>query len=265
MKLAVRDAEIGFDRDKPLQRSINFSVSDGEICCVLGPNGCGKTTLFKAILGIIPLSAGSVTIDGDNILKWPSSRLASTMAYVAQAHRPPFPYLVKDVVMLGRLGAAGATGQPSREDYHIVENVMQDMGIYHLRERPYTDVSGGELEMVMIARALSQQPRLLVLDEPTAALDYGNAIRVVGKIRELAARGYAVLMTTHSPDHAFMCNSNVALMQRVEGLKFGRAVDIITEKNMQRAYGVEVRVVEFVNTNGEIMRMCAPQFSEPEG
>lgn len=262
MKFVVRDAAIGFDKDKPIQQYLNFSVNEGEVCCILGPNGCGKTTLFKAILGMAPLFSGSITFDGDDVRKWSGARLASTMAYVAQAHRPPFPYLVKDVVLMGRQGSLSMTAQPSREDLHIVENVIADMGIQHLRDKHYTDISGGELEMVMIARALAQQPRLLVLDEPTAALDYGNAIRVIGKIRELASRGYAVLMTTHSPDHAFMCNSMVALMQNNDNLKFGRAVDIITEKNMKQAYGVDVRVVEFVNTGGEVMRMCAPQFAQ---
>ena len=260
MKLEVRDAHVGYEAGKAIQRFVNFTVESGEVCCVLGPNGCGKSTMFKSVLGLIPLLSGKTTVDGDDISKWSASRLADTMAYVSQSHTPPFPYQVKDVVLLGRINKVGYLGQPTANDYHIVENAMIDMGIYDLRDEVYTDISGGELQLVMIARALAQQPQMLVLDEPTAALDYGNVVRVIDKVRELAKKGFAVIMTTHSPDHAFMCNSNVLLLQKDNPMKFGRAVDIITERNMKQAYGVNVKIVEFVNTKGEIMRMCAPVF-----
>ena len=260
MKLEVRDAHVGYEKGKAIQRFVNFTVESGEVCCVLGPNGCGKSTMFKSVLGLIPLLSGKATVDGDDISNWSASRLADTMAYVSQSHTPPFPYQVKDVVLLGRINKVGYLGQPTANDYHIVENAMIDMGIYDLRDEVYTDISGGELQLVMIARALAQQPQMLVLDEPTAALDYGNVVRVIDKVRELAKKGFAVIMTTHSPDHAFMCNSNVLLLQKENPMKFGRAVDIITERNMKQAYGVNVKIVEFVNTKGEIMRMCAPVF-----
>lgn len=260
MKLEVRDAHCGYETDKPLQRYVNFSAQSGEVCCVLGPNGCGKSTVFKSIIGSIPLLGGKVLIDGDDVSKWDAKRLANTVAYVSQSHRSPFPYLVKDVVMMGRINKVSGTSQPTSQDYYIVENAMADMGISELRDMPYTDISGGQLQMVMIARALAQEPKLLVLDEPTAALDYGNVVRVINQVRGLADKGYCVLMTTHSPDHAFMCESNVVLLQKDEAMKFGRAVDIITEKNMKQAYGVNVKIVEFVDTKGKIMRKCAPVF-----
>lgn len=259
MKLEVRDVQCGWEPNKPIQRFVSFTVEAGEICCVLGPNGCGKSTLFKTVLGIIPRQAGTVSFDGEDVLRWSPKKLAATMAYVSQGHHPPFPYKVRDVVLLGRTGKVGY-GQPTASDYQIVDNALNDMGVYHLRDQPYTDISGGELQLVMIARALAQQPQMLILDEPTAALDYGNAVRVIAKVRELAKRGYGVVMTTHSPDHAFMCNSNVVLLQKDEPMKFGRAVDVITERNMREAYGVGVKIVEFVTSEGEIMRMCAPVF-----
>jgi iron complex transport system ATP-binding protein len=260
MKLEVRDASVGYEKGKPVQSYVNFTVESGEVCCVLGPNGCGKSTMFKSILGLLPLQSGKVTVDGEDISAWSPSRLADTMAYVSQSHQPPFPYQVKDVVLLGRINKVGYLGQPTAADYEVVEQAMVDMGVYDLRDEVYTDISGGELQLVMIARALAQQPKMLVLDEPTAALDYGNVVRVIDKVRSLAERGYAVVMTTHSPDHAFMCNSNVVLLQKDSPMRFGRAVDIITERNMKQAYGVNVKIVEFVNTRGEVMRMCAPVF-----
>ncbi len=258
MKLEIRDADCGYSKHKPVQSHVSFSVENGEICCVLGPNGCGKSTVFKSILGLTPLLNGTVTVDGDDISNWSPSRLADTMAYVSQNHVPPFPYQVKDVVMLGRINKVGSMGQPKHEDYRIVDNAMLDMGVYHLRDKVYTDISGGELQLVMIARGLAQEPQILVLDEPTAALDYGNVVRVIEKVRSLSERGYAVVMTTHSPDHAFMCDSSVVLLQKDNPMRFGQAVDIITEKNMEEAYGVNVKIVEFVNTQGKITRMCSP-------
>ena len=262
MKLIVRDAAIGYDAAKPIQKNVNFSVESGEVCCILGPNGCGKTTLVNTMLGLLPLIDGRITIDGSDMTSWSAQRLSETVAYVAQTHTQPFPYLVKDVVMLGRSGKVSALGgQPSRKDQNIVENAMEEMGIRDLRDVPYVDISGGELQLVMIARALAQEPQLLVLDEPTSALDYGNAVRVISKVRRLAKEGYAVMMITHNPDHAFMTKAKVALFTRHSPMKFGDAFDIITRENIQEAYGVNVKLVEFTHDNNELMRTCAPEFS----
>ena len=149
---------------------------------------------------------------------------------------------------------------PTVRDHAAVEQALDDMGILHLADERYTDISGGELQLSLIARAFVQEPLMLVLDEPTATLDFGNAVRVIDKVRELAERGYAVLMTTHSPNHAFMCHSNVLLLQKGTTCTFGRAVDVITERNMRAAYGVGIKVVEFVDSKGEIMRQCSPVF-----
>lgn len=261
MKLTLRDVAVGYDSAKPVQKFINFTVQSGEVCCVLGPNGCGKTTLVKSILGMVPLLDGKIAIDGADMTKWSAARLSQQVAYVAQKHSQPFPFQVKDVVMLGRVNKTrGMSSQPTRQDYNIVENAMKEMDIYHLRNKPYLDISGGELQMVMFARALAQEPQLLIMDEPTAALDYGNAVRVVGKVRELSEAGYAVVMITHNPDHAFMTGANVALFMRHKPMKFGSAFDIITRENIQEAYGINVKLVEFTHGNNQVMRMCAPEF-----
>lgn len=261
MKLVVRDATIGYPRAEPLQTRINLSVAGGEVCCVLGPNGCGKSTLIKTILGLNPLVAGSITFDGDDMTRWSAKKLSEHVAYVAQNHNQPFPFLVKEVVMLGRTGKVSALGgQPSRKDHNIVENALEEMGIRHLRDVPYVDISGGELQLVMFARALAQEPSMLILDEPTAALDYGNAVRVIEKIRQLAASGYGVMMVTHNPDHAFMTKANVALFMKRKPMVFGSAYDVISRGNIQDAYGINVKLVEFTHDNQEIMRTCAPEF-----
>ncbi len=259
MKLELRRVTIGYDVTKPVLEDINFSVDTGEICCILGPNGVGKTTLFRSILKFMPILNGEIRIDGKDIRSWPHSVLAKYTAYVAQYHNPPFPYEVKDVVLLGRVNSTRYFGQPDRQDYEIVENAMKDMGIHHLRNRFYTDISGGERQLVMIARALAQQPKFLVLDEPTANLDYGNTIKVLHEVRRLTELGYGVIMTTHNPDHPFYCNSKVALLRKDQPLLYGSAVDVITEKNMRDAYGVGIGVVEYINKQGVRMRLCAPE------
>ncbi len=259
MKLVVKDLKCGWSEDKPVQRLVNFSLGTGEVCCILGPNGCGKSTLLKTVMGLVPRLGGSVLLDGKDINKWSPKERAGAIAYVSQDHVPPFAYRVRDVVMLGRTSKVGS-GQPSVRDGQIVEAALEDMGVRHLRDELYTNISGGELQLVMIARALTQEPRILVLDEPTAALDYGNSMRVVKKIGELAEKGYGILMTTHSPDQAFMLNSNVLLLQRTRPMQFGSAIKIITDRNMLDAYGVEVETKEFLTRKGKVVRMCAPAF-----
>ena len=259
MKLEARDVQCGWEEGKPTQRYVSFSVENGEVCCILGSNGCGKSTLLKTMLGLVPRQAGSILLDGKDIEKCSPKERARQLAYVSQAHQPPFAYRVRDVVLLGRTARLGSQS-PKAEDYYVADNALSDMGVYHLRNALYTDISGGELQLVMIARAIAQQPQIVVLDEPTAALDYGNAMRVIGKLRELAEKGYGVLLTTHSPDHAFMLDSNVLLLQKKKPMQFGRAVDIITEQNMRSAYGVDVETKEFISRDGEVVRMCAPVF-----
>lgn len=263
MKLELVGISCGYGGKKVLD-GINMEVASGDICCILGPNGVGKTTLFKTILKLIKPLGGQVMIDGDDISKWSEKRMAEKIAYVAQSHIPPFPYIVKDIIMLGRISSVGYFGQPSRYDYEVVEQVMDDMGISHLRERVYTDVSGGERQMVMIARALAQEPEMLVLDEPTSSLDYGNMLKVINRIRNLRSKGYGVIMTTHNPDHAFMCEAKTMLLQSGSRAVFGRASEVVTEKNLKEAYGADVKVIEYTDANGRFMKLCAPVFSDKQ-
>ncbi len=264
MEIAVEGLACGYGKDRPLQRNLNFIWKSGTVCCVLGPNGCGKTLLLKTILGLVEAIEGHVLIDGSNARTWSASRRARVLAYVSQAHRPPFPYRVEDIVMLGRLGQKGHFRQPSRQDKEIVEDAMNSLGILGFRDQIYSDLSGGELQLVMIARALAQQPQFLILDEPTASLDYGNAVRVITKVHELAEKGYGVVMTTHSPDHAFLMSARVLLLQKGAPMTFGKAEDVVTERAMRTAYGVDVRIVEFADPSGEIVRMCAPVIAHPK-
>ncbi|MBQ9014638.1 MAG: ABC transporter ATP-binding protein [Firmicutes bacterium] len=258
MKLETRGLACGYG-GSPILENVNFSVQSGEICCLLGPNGVGKTTLFRTVLKLMKPLDGKILVDGDDIARWGPSQLSKAMAYVSQYHVPPFPYLVKDVVLLGRLSSVGYFGQPKKRDLELVDIALKAMGILHLKEKVYTDISGGERQLVMIARAMVQQAKILVLDEPTASLDYGNTIRVLKMITKLRDIGFGIIMTTHSPDQAFMCDSKVVLLQRKKPAIFGDTVDVITEKNLKEAYGVNVHIVQFPDRKGRIMHMCAPE------
>lgn len=259
MKLEVNDAVCGY-RLKTIVNGISFDVSSGEILCLLGPNGVGKTTLFKTILGFLHLKGGSITVDGEDISKWSRKRFAQAIGYVPQAHTPPFPFTAESVVTMGRTAHLGTFSTPSAEDQRIALEAMRALEIEYLKDQIYTEISGGERQMVLIARALTQQPQILVMDEPTSSLDFGNQIRVLRQIKKLAESGLGVVMTSHFPDHAFLCSSKVALMWR-GGFDIGTPEEIVTEDNLNKVYGVGVKVTQTSLPGGETLKACIPLMS----
>lgn len=262
MRLELRELACGYSKDKTIVKNVTFELQRGEVCALLGPNGVGKTTLFKTILQLIPPLAGHVYIDGDDISGWSAKKRARYMAYVAQAHVPSFPYLVKDVAMMGRLGQISTMGQPSRADCEIVEQALEDVGIRHLRDISYTEISGGERQLLMIARALAQEPKILIMDEPTANLDYGNMITVMRCIRKLSAAGLCIIFTTHMPDQAFFTNAKTAMMFRNDPLAFGPCNQVITKENLYKAYKTDIEIIEIIGKDGNPVRIVTPGYHE---
>lgn len=262
MRLEIRNLACGYSKDKPVIKNVNMTLENGDTCALLGPNGVGKTTLFKTILNLIPPLAGQICIDGEDISSWTLRKRARYMAYVAQAHIPTFPYLVKDVAMMGRLGQTSAMGQPSRRDYEVVEQALEDVGIRHLRDKIYTEISGGERQLLMIARALSQEPKILIMDEPTANLDYGNMVIVMNCIRDLARKDLCVIFTTHMPDQAFLTRAKTAVMFRNEPLVFGECNSVITKENLYKAYRTDIEIIEIIDPAGNPIRVCTPGYHQ---
>jgi iron complex transport system ATP-binding protein len=256
MKLEIKRAVCGYG-SRTVLRDISFSVREGEVLCLLGPNGVGKTTLFKTILGFLKLQGGEILLNGENIRQWSRERLARAIGYVPQAHTPPFPFTVLDVVTMGRTAHLGAFASPAKQDVKIAEQALETLNIGFLRNRIYTEISGGERQMVLIARALTQEPEILVMDEPTSNLDFGNQIRVLEQINELARNGLGVIMTSHFPNHAFLCSTKIVLLQKENQYLVGAADEVVTEENLKAAYDINVKIISAAN-DGENVKACVP-------
>ena len=260
MKLEIKNAVCGYG-SKNIVKNISVSIKSGEVLCLLGPNGVGKTTFFKTILGFLKLKDGEILIDGESIKNYNKKNLAKIIGYVPQAHTPPFPFSVLDVVVMGRTAHLGTFSTPTKEDVEMAEKSLELLGVSYLKDRIYTEISGGERQMVLIARALTQEPKILVMDEPTSNLDFGNQIRVLEQINLLSKKGLGVIMTSHFPNHAFLCSSKVALMQKNNKFVVGTADEVVTEENLKSAYGINVKINSSLNTNGEYIKSCVPLLS----
>lgn len=257
MILSVDKLSCGYDA-RVVIKDFSVSVKSGEILCLLGPNGIGKTTLFKTILGLLPAKSGTIHLDGTPVKSMSKTDFAKRVSYVPQAHVPPFPFKVMDVVLMGRAAYIGRFGSPGKKDIAVAEHCLENMGISFLKDRTYTELSGGERQMVLIARALSQEPELLMMDEPTSALDFGNSVHVLQHVNRLSKESnMAIIMTTHVPDHAFYCNSKVAILSDGEKSYEGDAKDIITSEIMQDIYGVDIRVIQ-KEIDGKMFSACIP-------
>ena len=257
MKLEVNHLTCGYG-GRTVVKDVSFDLMDGDVCCILGQNGVGKSTLFKSILRLIPPLGGSVYLDGSDIGKWSRSRLADAIAYVSQSHQAAFPSLVEDMVMLGRMNKIGAFGTPGKEDHAVVDRVLSDLEIASLREKPFSEISGGERQMVLIARALAQEAKILVLDEPTANLDYGNKVHVLKTLKSLAEGGICSIFTTHDPEQALLLDCKTLLITTGQQVIFGAAETVVTERNLMLAYNAPIRVVEILDENRGPVRVCLP-------
>lgn len=227
---------------RPVGRGLDFALSVGEVLCVLGPNGGGKTTLFRTLLGLLPAQSGEVRLQEAPLEALPRAEVARRAGYVPQGSAAQFAFTVRDMVLMGRTAHVGLFAAPGAADRAAADLAIDALGIGALAERIITELSGGERQLAMIARALAQGARLLVLDEPTASLDFGNQVRVLRELRRLAAEGYAVVFSTHDPGQAFLAATRVLLLAHGGPFRQGAPEAVITPENLREVYGVEVRV-----------------------
>jgi iron complex transport system ATP-binding protein len=221
---------------------IDLALSAGTVTCLLGPNGVGKTTLFKTLLGLIAPLTGSVDVGGESLAGLSRMAVARQVGYVPQASPPDFTYTVLDLVVMGRTAYLGPFSQPRQADYDIATAALAALGIAPLAERDSTRISGGQRQLVLIARALAQEAQVLVMDEPTASLDLANRILVLDKVRALAGDGRAVLVSTHEPEHAFAIADRVALLGAGDYFEAGPVAEMLTAERLTRLYGVRLEV-----------------------
>jgi ABC-type cobalamin/Fe3+-siderophores transport system ATPase subunit len=252
MKLVVQNLSAGYNK-RQILHDINFSMETGEIVCLLGPNGSGKTTLFKTILGLIP-STGEMYVNDSSLIKMKCQQRAQIFAYIPQIHVPPFPFTVIDVVAAGRTPFLKTFRSPEDEDLKKSFEALELLNITHLADRIYTQLSGGERQLVLISRALAQSPSFLIMDEPTSYLDYGNQIRTIQIIRKLSRRNMGIILTTHYPDHAFMCSSRVLAFRDGKIICDGKPEEVLNPSILHRMYGVDINIIHL----SENRCMCSP-------
>ncbi|MCJ2071533.1 ABC transporter ATP-binding protein [Methylobacterium sp. J-030] len=254
MLLQVEDLAYGY-AGRTVGSGVAFGLSAGEVLCLLGPNGGGKTTLLKTLLGLLPARAGKIRLDGSDLSRLSRTRIARVMAAVPQAHAAYFPFTVRDMVMMGRASRLGTFAAPGPSDHAAAERALATLGIGHLAGAVYTEISGGERQLALIARALSGEPRLLVMDEPTASLDFGNQARVLGQIRRLALANIAVLFSTHDPGHALLCADRVMALHAGRLVADGPSTETVTPALLRLIYGIDVVMAP---VPGIAAPVCAP-------
>jgi len=257
MRIEAHDLAFGYP-ERPVGRNLNLTVETSEILCLLGPNGCGKTTLFKTLLGLLRPQSGRITLGSDALTDLPRAKIARRIAYVPQAQDTAFPYTSLDRVLMGRVAHRGVFAAPTRDDRRIAQASLAELGIAELATREVTTLSGGQRQLVIVARAMAQAAPLIVMDEPTASLDFGNQVAVLAEIRKLAARGTGVILSTHDPDQAFAVANRVALMQDGVIVAQGTPSEVLTPMRLKAVYGVDVTVERL--SGGQTV--CAPVISQ---
>ena len=242
MSLAASALAYGY-REREIGRDIELALKAGEVMALLGPNGHGKTTLLKTLLGLLPARGGGLSFDGQPLAALGIGARARALGYVPQAHAGTFAFTVAEIVLMGRTAHAGLFAAPSAHDRAVAQAMLERLGIATLAQRPYTEISGGERQLALVARALAQEPRYIILDEPTASLDFGNQGKVMAQIRRLAAEGLGVLFTTHDPNQALRYADRVMLLRDGRALASGPAAALLTPDNLVALYGSAVETV----------------------
>ncbi len=258
----VIDAGFSYPGHKVFE-NLNLTVDAGEIFCLIGPNGCGKTTLLDCMLGINQLSAGRILLDADPISAMKPQQIARRISYVPQMHEKTFPYTVLEIVLMGRAAYTGMFSSPSKDDRRIAEEALESVGFKEFRNRPYTSLSGGEGQLVMIARALAQKTGIIIMDEPTSHLDFKHEMTILETIVKLVKEnGLSVVMATHFPNHAFyfennLIRTNVALMSDCRFIEVGEPSSVLNETNIKELYDIDARIFS-LDTGANVIKQIVP-------
>ncbi|WP_251554079.1 ABC transporter ATP-binding protein [Neobacillus muris] len=246
--LKIENLSFGYEKTT-IFNHISFEIETGGIFCLFGPNGCGKSTLIECILGSLKPAEGQILLNNQSINKIKPVELAKSIGYVPQSHTKNFPYKVIDVVIMGRAAYTGTFSPPSHEDRLIAERALDTLGLIHLKEKPYTQLSGGQTQLVMLARALTQETPIILMDEPTAHLDFRHELMILETIVNLIReKNISIIMATHFPNHAFYfencgISTKVALMNNQVFEAVGNPVEVLTEANMLKTFQIHSKLM----------------------
>lgn len=259
MSIQVNNLSFSYGQ-KNVLRDICFSAEKGEFLSILGPNGAGKSTLFRCILGLLPGYSGEVLVNERNIKGFSAREASRQIAYIPQKSHCVFQYNVLDIVLMGRSNRTSVFGNPGKEDEQACLKALEKVGICALKDRCFHKLSGGEQQLVLIARALAQDAPILLLDEPTANLDFGNQILVLEQAKKLAQEGYTVIQTTHHPEQSYLYSDRILALRNGRILALGKPTEVLNDVIMEQLYNVSVDVISLYD---DAARVCIPaKFAE---
>lgn len=257
MNLTVNDLSYTYRGGHTALQNVSFTARQGELLSVLGPNGAGKSTLFRCLLGLYGSYRGSITIDGREVKTLQPREIAAKVAYIPQTHTPTFHYTVLEMVLMGTTHRVRGLQSPGEKELAIARGALAQVGIADMERRSYGRLSGGEQQLVLIARALAQQTELLIMDEPTSSLDYGNQLRVMQRVKGLAQQGYTILLSSHNPQQALLFADRILALHEGVICADGAPEEVITAELLEMLYGIKTRL-----TVSEEGRLIVPLLKE---
>lgn len=263
MKLEVSKGFFKFKKTDYILEDINFSLEDGDVLAILGPNGVGKTTLIKCLTGLLPWTRGETFIDGKNISDMKEREVWSKISYIPQKRNFSFAYTGLEMVLFGSTSSLNIFERPSQRERARALEVMEMIGIEHLQDKVANEMSGGELQMLLIARSLVKEPKIIILDEPESGLDYKNQIIILDLIKKLSASGVIIVMNTHYPDHALKISNKCLLLNYDKTYNFGETRKVLNGENLKKSFSVEVKI-EKISVDGKDYESIIPLGIEDE-
>lgn len=252
MILEVKNIYFQYKKERMNLKDVNFELNKGEILSILGANGAGKSTLFKLIMGILNPFQGEIKLNNKSLSTYTMKEIAREIGYVRQYNENNYEYTVKDFLIMGRAPYIGLMQNPKKEDWNIVNQIMEKLEISHLADRSMNELSGGQNQLIFLGRALVQNPKIILLDEPTNHLDLGNQYKILKILKNLAREGYTILMTTHFPDHIILLDGKVGIITSEGNLKYGTVNELLTEEELKNIYMTPLRKVYVDDLNREV-------------
>ncbi|MDO5100508.1 MAG: ABC transporter ATP-binding protein [Eubacteriales bacterium] len=252
--LTVEELSFAY-RTKQVLKNVNLKLQTGQMICVLGENGSGKTTLFRCLMGLLQPQNGRIFYDDMNIKHMSERKLATQVAYIPQSHIPIFNFLTEDVVMMGAASRIGLFQAPGERERKRAKRLMECIGIEHLIGCGYAEISGGERQLVLIARALLSGAKILIMDEPTANLDYGNQQQIVSTMLSLCEKGYSVLVSIHHPQQVLDMDTDSLILHQGQVLAMGKTREVVTAELLSKVYHYPIAIEE-IERRGRKRQVC---------